>query len=181
MKKYMAILVCLIFSMTMASLAHDPRTVAKEMGVSLSIEGSGDLEIHYKSLAFNTESYGRMKAGADFRNSMNKGIWNRIGKAQLGFELIVGGETLTPGDYEFGLNIEANDAFSLVFSKGDLVKTIPTKVVTADNISHLTLSLIPTNSPDTFLLEGRCGTFRATAEVKIPYLEDDHDPHPAEN
>lgn len=180
MKKCVAILVCLIFSMTMTSLAHDPRTVAKEMGVSLSIEGSGDLEINYKSLAFNAGSYGRMK-DADFRNRLNKGVWNRIGRAQLGFELIVEGETLTPGDYDFGLNIEANDAFSLVFSKGDLAKTIPTKVVTAGNISHLTLSLIPTDSPDTFLLEGRCGTFRATAEVKVPYLKDDHDPHPAEN
>ena len=181
MKKYMAILVCLIFSMTMTSLAHDPRSVAKEMGVSLSIEGSGDLEINYKSLAFNAESYGRFRNDADLRNRLNKGIWNRIGKAQLGFELIVGGETLAPGDYDFGLNIEANDGFSLVFSKGNLAKTIPTKVVTAGNISHLTLALIPTNSPDTFLLEGRCGTFRATAEIKVPYLEDDHYPHPAEN
>lgn len=174
MKTYCLVGICLVFLTTSLSLAHDPRSVAKEMGVSLSVEGSGDFKIQYKSLHFNPEAYSRMKSDSATRGRLNKGIWNTIGTAHLGFDIVVGGQKLESGQYNFGLNVESGDGFSLVFGSGNTAKTIPMMVGAGGNTSHLTLSLIPTNAPDTFVLEGRCGSFRGTAEVKVPDLSEDH-------
>lgn len=160
--------------LALALWAHDPRTTAKEVGVSLAIEGSGHLTIKYKTMHFNQPVYERMKGNEQFRERMNSQLWNNIGTAEVGFDVLVGNDTLPKGTYQFGLNIEPGDQFSLTFTSGDVKKKIPLKVETGADVPYLTLALSPTDASDTFTLEGRCGTFRGTAPLKLPDLHPEH-------
>ena len=45
------------------------------------------------------------------------------------------------------------------------------------DVPYLTFAIYPTAKPDTFVLEGRCGKFRGTADFKVPYLAEHA--HPA--
>lgn len=170
MKRNFVTLALTLLFLSLAVSAHDPRTTAKEVGVSLAIEGSGNLMIKYKTMHFNQQTYERMKTNDQARQGMNKRIWNNIGTAELGFDLVIGSETLPKGTYQFGLNVEPADQFSLVFASGGQAKMIPLKVETGTDVPYLTLSLSPTDAVDTFVLEGRCGVFRGTAPVKVPSL-----------
>lgn len=170
MKKHFVIFALAVIFLSLGVSAHDPRTTAKEVGVSLAIEGSGNLLIKYKTMHFNQQTYERMKGNEQARQGINRRIWNNIGTAEVGFNIVVGAETVPKGTYQFGLNMDAGDQFSVVFTSGNESKTIPLKVESGADVPYLTFSLSPTDAADTFVLEGRCGVFRGTAPVKIPSL-----------
>lgn len=168
MRKSLAVLVIVLVAALASVSAHDPRTTAKEVGVSLSVEGSGDVLIKYKAMHFNQAVYEQMKANDQRRERMNKGLWGNIGTADIGFDVVIGEENLPKGTYTFGINIDPGDQFSLVFANAGATKKIPLKVQTGADVPYLTLALTPTEAPDTFVLEGRCGTFQGTAPVQVP-------------
>ena len=168
MTKYWALFVLPLIFLPTAVRGHDPRTTAKEVGVSLSIEGSGNLTIKYKGMHFNQATYERMKSSAELRQRMNTALWNNIGTAEVGLDVVVGAEALPQGTYEFGLNVDGEDQFSLVFRSGEITKTFALEVQSGVDVPYLTLAFTPTADPDTFLLEGRCGRFQGTTLVKIP-------------
>lgn len=176
MKKHLVVMLFFVLFSALSLWAHDPRTTAKEVGVSLSVEGSGNLLVRYKTMHFNQPVYERMKASVEFRDRMNTRIWNNIGTAQFDFDVAIGTETIPKGTYQFGLNIDAGDQFSLVFSNGEITRRVPLTIESGTEVPYLTLALTPTDAPDTFALEGRCGTFRGTASLKIPALGEHH-PH----
>ena len=164
-----------VFSLTFVFTAvwgHDPRATAKEVGVSLSIEGSGDLRIKYKGMHFNQPTYERMKSSAEMRQRMNAGLWNNIGTAEVDFDVVIGTEALPKGTYQFGLSVDGDDQFSWVFRSGEIKKTIALKVQSGVDVPYLTLAFTPTAAADTFVLEGRCGRFHGTTVVRIPALQE---------
>ena len=172
MTRHWVLFVFLLVLLPTAVWGHDPRTTAKEVGVSLSIEGSGDLTIKYKGMHFNQPTYERMKSSAELRQLVNAGLWNNIGTAEVGFDVVIGTEALPKGTYQFGLNVDGDDQFSWVFRSGEITKTITLKVQPGVDVSYLTLAFTPTAAPDTFVLEGRCGRFHGTTLVKIPALQE---------
>ena len=53
----------------------------------------------------------------------------------------------------------------------DKAATVPLRATTDNpDVPYLTFALFPTDKPDTFVLEARCGRYRALADVKVPYL-----------
>ena len=59
----------------------------------------------------------------------------------------------------------------MVFKGADKTVQAPMKV-TSDNpeFPYLTFAIYPTDKPDIFVLEGRCGKYRGTVDLKVPYL-----------
>lgn len=172
MKRYWIPFALVSIFLFIAAWAHDPRTTAKEVGISLSIEGSRELTIKYRSMHFNQATYERMKASDELRQRLNTRLWNNIGTAQVGFDVVIGEEVLPKGAYQFGLNADGDGQFSLVFGKADIKKTIPLKVDSDVDTPYLTLALTPTAAPDTFTLEARCGVYRGTTSLKVPGLQE---------
>jgi hypothetical protein len=166
----LATLPALVLAASIA-LAHDPRTVAKDFTHGLKIEGAGTLNLTYKSLHFNESVYKRMQADDTFRQRMNAGVWADIGSVDAGFDVVLGQEKVAKGRYTLGLGFGPSDAFALVLKGTDKATTVPLKS-TSDNpdVAYLTFALYPTDKPDTFVLEGRCGKYRATTDVTVPYL-----------
>jgi hypothetical protein len=152
--------------------AHDPRAHAKDFTHSLAIEGAGKLAITYKSLHFNEPAYQRAKTDEQFRSRLTGGLWKKIGKVDAEFDIVIGGVKVPKGSYSLGINFDASDNFKLVLG-GPTEITIPLETA-ADGpaVSYLTFDLRATEKPDTFLLEGRNGKFRSSAEVKVPFLAD---------
>ncbi|HJS57152.1 MAG TPA: hypothetical protein VKA01_03530 [Vicinamibacteria bacterium] len=155
------------------TLAHDPRTTARELGQSLALEGLGRLELKYKAMHWNPTAYERFQADAAVRERVNANVWSAIGTVENGFALTVGGHALPKGSYPFGIQIEAGGQFSLVLKVGADTWTIPFEVTTGGApTEYLSFALFPTARPDTFALEGRCGTFRGTTTLTVPHLTD---------
>lgn len=171
MKKQSLQLLFALMCMAALSLAHDPRTTAKTFSHALKIEGAGNLDLTYKAMHFNEATYKRMQADETFRNRLNTGLWSNIGSAESGFDVVFGDQTLAKGKYTLGLSIDANEAFSVVFKSGDKTLQVPLKVTAGNpDAPFLTFSLSPTDKVDVFVLEGRCGKYRGTADLKVPYL-----------
>jgi hypothetical protein len=171
MKKSPLILIVVLGCTLALALAHDPRTTAKNFSHQLQIEGAGNLALNYKAMHFNNDTYQRMKGNDQFRERMNQGLWSDIGTADAAFDVVAGDQTISKGKYTLGLSIEANDSFAVVLKSSSKTVKIPLKTTTENaDVPFLTFSLFPTEKPDTFVLEGRCGKFRGTADVKVPYL-----------
>lgn len=158
--------------------AHDPRTTAKTFSHTLEVEGAGQFQLSYKAMHFNEPVYKRMQAEEKFRDRLNANVWNAIGTADVGFEVAAGDQAISKGKHGFGLNIEPNEGFTLVFKTGEKAIKIPLQVTKENpDLPYLTFAIFPTDKPDTFLLEGRCGKYRGTTELKVPYLAEHT--HPA--
>lgn len=158
--------------------AHDPRTTAKTFSHALEIQGAGKFELNYKAMHFNEPVYKRMQADEKLRDRLNANVWNAIGTTDVEFDIVLADQPVTKGKYPFGLNVEPNEGFSLVLKTKEKTAKVPLQV-SANNsdVPYLTFALYPTDKPDTFVLEGRCGKYRGTTEVKVPYLAEHS--HPA--
>ncbi|HET7294488.1 MAG TPA: hypothetical protein VFM88_18835 [Vicinamibacteria bacterium] len=159
-----------------AALAHDPRTAARELEQALVLEGLGRLELKYKAMHWNPTAYDRFQTDSAVRERVNTNVWSAIGTLTNGFDVTVGGLAVPKGSYPFGIRIEGADKFSLVLKLGAETKTIPFEVSTGGApTEYLSFALFPTGRPDTFTLEGRCGSFRGISALTVPHLTG-HDP-----
>jgi hypothetical protein len=169
----------LVLMFAAAALAHDPRTVAKDFSHTLSVEGAGKLTLSYKSLHWNEAVYNQTKANAQLRTRLNAGVWRKIGKLDTDFDVVIGGTQVAKGSYDMGISFGANDDFALLLRAGGKDLTIPLKTsADSPDVAYLSFDLRPTSDTDSFVLEGRSGKFRCSAEVKVPYLAP-HE-HPAD-
>jgi hypothetical protein len=172
-------LTCLIaFGATLhpgPAFAHDPRTTAKKLSQGLEIEDVGRLDFEYRALHFNPEMFERARQTPDFMSFLNEQVWGRMGRATLGFELVSGDVRLAPGEYDFGVNMTADEAFSVVLWQGDHKTVLPLDVERQpDEVPYLTMALLATAEPDILLLEARCGPYRGTVALGAPALAADH-------
>jgi hypothetical protein len=154
-----------------AAFAHDPRTVAKDFTHSLSVEGAGKLTINYKSLHYNEPAYMSAQKNEQIRERYNKGIWKKIGRLDTDFDVVIGGVQVPKGTYDLGVRIESNETFKLLLTSGGKEILIPLQTATdGPVVTYLSFDLRPANDTDTFMIEGRYGKARVSAEVKVPYL-----------
>lgn len=162
----------LLLALAVSAAAHDPRTTAKDFQSAMIIEGAGKALIEYKAMHFNQGTYDRMKTNEQFRQRMSSTVWNNIGKANLDFDVKFGEETVAKGSYDFGIDIGADDSFSLVFGEGAGARKIQLQTITGDNVSgeYLSVNMTPTTEPDRFMIEARCGKFRSWQTFQVPYL-----------
>ncbi len=157
------------------ALAHDPRTTAKKLSQGLDVEGVGRLTLEYRGLHFNPEMFERARANPGFMNLLNTQVWGRMGRATLGFEIVSRGLKLVPGDYDFGINMTPAEEFSVVLWQGEEKRGLRLDVERDPKpVPYLTIALLATAMPDTFLLEARCGPYRGTVELKAPALTAEH-------
>jgi hypothetical protein len=157
------------------ALAHDPRTTAKKLTQGLEVEGLGNLTFEYRALHFNPEMLERARKTPEFMSFLNAEVWGRMGRATLGFELVSGDVRLDPGEYDFGINMTADEVFSIVLWQGDEKTVLPLDVERRpEQIPYLTMTLLAAGDPDTLLLEARCGPYRGTLGLEIPALAADH-------
>jgi hypothetical protein len=178
MKKLACNILVLLCCAAAAALAHDPRTTAKEFSHGLKIEGAGDLNLIYKAMHFNEATYKRMQADEKLRTQMNSRVWSNIGSADAGFDLALGDQSIAKGKYTLGLSIDANDQFAVVLNAGGNAIKIPLKISSENpDLPFLTFAIYPTDKPEMFVLEGRCGKYRGTVDLKVPYLAEHA--HPA--
>jgi hypothetical protein len=157
------------------ALAHDPRTTAKKLSQGIEIEGVGRLDFDYRALHFNPEMFERARNTPEFMGFLNQQVWGRMGRATLGFALVSGDVRLAPGEYDFGVNMTPDEAFSVVLWQGDDKAILPLEVERRpEQIPYLTMALLATAEPDTLLLEARCGPYRGTVRLQTPALAADH-------
>lgn len=171
MKKKLVLSATFVLVAAQIVFAHDPRTVAKTFSHSMEVEGAGKLTLSYKSLHWNEPAYMNLKKNAQQRERVINFLWKKIGKLDAAFDVVLAGVQVPKGTYDFGLTFDDKDNFSVVLGAGGKDITIPLKTATDSAlVTHLTFDLRPTDSPDTFIIEGRGGNFRASAEMKVPYL-----------
>ena len=176
MKKFLISSFMVVLIAAQLIFAHDPRTTAKEFSHSIAIEGAGKLTMRYKSLHWNERGYTAAKGNEQLRTRLNGSLWKKVGKFDTEFDVVIGGVTVPKGSYDMGVNFGANDDFKLVLGSEGKDLEIPLQT-TKDIpiVNYLSFDLRPNNDTDTFVLEGRLGTFSAWAETKVPYLsEHDH-------
>ena len=87
MKRLFASLIVALFAAQLA-LAHDPRTVAKNLSHTLSIEGAGKLTLSYKSLHYNEQGFSQRKTERAM-TTFNR-LWKSIGKLDSDFDITLG-------------------------------------------------------------------------------------------
>jgi len=164
-------LVVVILCAAQLSLAHDPRSVAKDFSHSLMVEGAGKLTVTYKSLHWNEPAYNGLKTNEALRKRVVGGLWKKIGKLDTDFDVVMAGVTVPKGSYDFGLSFDDKDNFQLVLGAGGKDLMIPLQTA-ADGplVNFLSFDFRPTDKPDIFMVEGRGGKFRSSAEIKVPYL-----------
>lgn len=158
-----------LFAVT--ALAHDPRTVIKDYGASLSIEETGKFSLVFKALHWNEASFQQVQANPQVRKRLNDTVWAKIGSATLDFDIVAGESTLPKGSYSVGINFTDLNQLQLVFKSGEKSYSIPLKTTDAGMQSeYLSFAFFPTEAPDTFEIEGRYGKFKATQSIKVPAL-----------
>ena len=175
MKKILFPALMVVLFAAQVIFAHDPRDAAKDFSHSIAIEGAGKLNIMYKSLHWNQQGYTTAKTNESLRKRLNSFLWKKIGKFENEFDIVIGGVKVPKGSYDMGINFGADDDFKLVLASGGNDLMIPlqtTKDIPV--VNYLTFDLRPNNATDTFVFEGRLGSFSAWAEAKVPYLAD-HD------
>jgi hypothetical protein len=170
MRKIVFGFVALAFMSAQIVSAHDPRAVAKDFSHSLSVEGAGKLTLSYKSLHWNEPGYNTAKQNEQVRNRLNNGLWKKIGKLDAEFDIVMAGVKVPKGSYSLGINFDANDNFKLVLGGASEIMVPLTTATDGASIEYLTFDIRPTDKADTFVVEGRSGKFRCSAEVKVPYL-----------
>src|SRR5262245_9617640 len=150
---------------------HDPRTVAAKLSQGFEIPGAGRFDIQYGALHFNEKNYqGAMKT-PKLMEYFNGNIWGKMGTAKLGFAVSSGETKLAAGDYTFGINMGPDDAFSIVFWKGEekTPTAIPLKVEKDQKpVGHLAITLMATDVDTVYTLEARCGPYRGTCDLTVP-------------
>ncbi len=158
---------------------HDPRTTAKKLSQGLEVDGAGKLAIDYKALHYNEPNFKRAKGNDRFLSYLNGNVWGKMGTAKLDFPITSGDVKLAKGSYTFGLNMTKDDEFSVVFWQGDKKIALPLESEFNEKrqVAYLTIALMATEDIDTFVIEVRCGPYTATTEIKVPYLDPDHDEH----
>jgi len=177
MKRIVSSLIVALFAAQIA-LAHDPRTVAKNLSHTLSIEGAGKLSLSYKSLHYNEQGFSQRKTERAMAN-FNR-LWKSIGKLDTDFDVVIGGVTVPKGSYTMGFNYDANDNYKLLLSGGGKELAIAmTSALDGPPVNYLSFDVRPENDTDTFTVEVRYGKLRTAAEVKVPYLAPhEHDKKP---
>src|SRR6185369_16404118 len=151
------------------ALAHDPRTVSKDFTHTLTLEGAGKLTLSYKSLHFNEANFNARK-GEKVLPQFNR-LWKSIGKFDTDFDVVIGGVQVPKGSYTMGFNFDANDNYKLILGGGGKEIMIPLKAaLDGPVVNYLSFDVRPENDTDTFTIEARYGTLRASAETKVPYL-----------
>ncbi len=171
-KTLFSMMLVLLFAVPMVS-AHDPRTVAKDFSHSLMVDGAGKLTLTYKSLHWNEPAYMNLKKNDQLRQRIVGSMWKKIGKLETDFEVTIAGVKVPKGTYDFGIWFDANDNFKIVLGSGGKDMTID--LTTASDgplVDYLSFDMRATGKTDAFVLEGRGGKFRSSAEVKVPYLAD---------
>ena len=154
---------------SLAAFAHDPRTVAKDISHSLSVEGAGKLTLSYKSLHFNEQGFNGRKTERAL-TAFNR-LWKSIGKFDTDFEVVIAGVQVPKGSYTMGFNFDASDNYKLILSSGGKDIMIPMKAaLDGPMVNYLSFDVRPDNDTDTFTIEARYGPLRASAETKVPYL-----------
>ena len=171
MKKIFAyVLIVLGFVIVQGTFAQNPGSVSKDFSHSVSIEGTGKLMLNYKSLHWNAPAYESAKKNDQIRERLNGSLWKRIGKLDAEFDISIGGVTVPKGSYSFGINFDANDNFKLVLISGEKETDIPLKTQSDEpTVDYLTFDVRPADA-NSYVFEGRCGKFRATAEFKVPSM-----------
>lgn len=168
MKRSILLLAFVLFAVQ-ASFAHDPRTVAKNISHTLSIEGAGKLTLSYKSLHFNQQGFNTRKTERAM-TTFNR-LWKSIGKLDSEFDVVISGVQVPKGSYTMGVNFDANDNYKFILSSGGKDITIPMKaVLDGPVVNYLSFDLRPDNDTDTFVIEARYGPMSASAETKVPFL-----------
>lgn len=168
MKRLIASLTVVLFAAALA-LAHDPRTVAKNISHTLSVEGAGKLTLSYKSLHFNEQGFSQRKTERAM-TTFNR-LWKSIGKLDADFDVTIGGVTIPKGSYTLGFNYDAADNYKLVLSGGGKDILVPmTAAMDGPAVNYLSFDVRPENDTDTFTVEVRYGKLRTSAEMKVPYL-----------
>lgn len=182
MKKRTLLSLIIVLVAAQLTFAHDPRTVAKDFAHAMIVEGAGKLTISYKSLHWNEPAYLGAKKDEQVRTRLNKGIWKKIGKLDSEFDIVIGGVQVPKGSYSLGINFDANDNFSLVLVSEGKDLSIPFATAADNPLVHfLSFDVRPTEAQDKFLLEGRCGKFRSSVVMQVPYLgEHKHEDKPTE-
>jgi hypothetical protein len=168
MRRLVSSLIVVLFAAQLI-LAHDPRTVAKNLSHTLSIEGAGKLSLSYKSLHYNEQGFSARKTERALTN-YNR-LWKNIGKFDTEFDVTIGGIAVPKGSYTMGFNYDANDNYKLVISGGGKDLMIPmTSSLDGPPVNYLSFDVRPDNDTDTFTVEVRYGKLRTSAEMKVPYL-----------
>lgn len=163
------LLLAFVLIAVQAIFAHDPRTVAKNISHTLSIEGAGKLTLSYKSLHFNEQGFKNRKTERAM-TTFNR-LWKSIGKLDAEFDVVIAGVQVPKGSYSMGVNFDANDNYTFILSSGGKDITIPMKaVLDGPVVNYLSFDLRPDNDTDTFVIEARYGPMRASAETKVPFL-----------
>lgn len=153
------------------AMFHDPRTVAAKLTQGFEIPGAGRLDIQYDALHFNEKSYQGALANQQMLAYFNANIWGKMGTAKLGFPVSSGEAKLAAGDYTFGINMAKDDAFTVVFWKGDekTPTAIPLKIEKeTKQVGHLAITLMATDVDTVYTLEARCGPYRGTCDLTVP-------------
>jgi hypothetical protein len=167
--KRLVLSLALVLIASQAIFAHDPRTVAKDLSHTLSIEGAGKLTLSYKSLHFNEAGFNSRKTERALTN-FNR-LWKAIGKFDSDFDVVIGGVQVPKGSYTMGFNFDANDNYKLILNGGGKEITVPMKAaLDGPVVNYLSFDVRPDNDTDTFTIEARYGQLRASAETKVPYL-----------
>jgi hypothetical protein len=163
------LLLAFVLIAVQAIFAHDPRTAAKNLSHTLSIEGAGKLTLSYKSLHFNEQGFNNRKTERAL-TTFNR-LWKSIGKFDSEFDVVIGGVQVPKGSYAMGVNFDANDNYKLILSSGAKELAIPMKAaMDGPVVNYLSFDVRPDNETDTFTIEARYGPMRAAAETKVPYL-----------
>ena len=168
MRRIVSSLIVVLFAAQLI-MAHDPRTVAKNLSHTLSIEGAGKLSLSYKSLHYKEQGFNARKTERAITN-YNR-LWKNIGKYDSDFDVTIGGVAVPKGSYTLGFNYDANDNYKLVLSGGGKDLMIPmTMAMDGPSVNYLSFDVRPDNDTDTFTVEVRYGKLRTAAEMKVPYL-----------
>lgn len=167
--KRSVLLLAFVLIAVQAIFAHDPRTVAKNISHTLSVEGAGKLTLSYKSLHFNEQGFNNRKTERAMKTF--NGLWKSIGKFDSEFDVVIAGVQVPKGSYSMGVNFDANDNYKLILGSGGKDIAIPMKAaLDGPLVNYLSFDLRPDNDTDTFVLEARYGPMRASAETKVPFL-----------
>src|ERR1043165_7706589 len=143
MRRLVSSLIVVLFAAQLI-LAHDPRTVAKNLSHTLSIEGAGKLSLSYKSLHDNEQGFNARKTERAITN-YNR-LWKNIGKYDSEFDVIIGGVAVPKGSYTLGFNYDANDNYKLVLSGGGKDLMIPmTTAMDGPSVNYLSFDVRPDN------------------------------------
>jgi len=151
------------------SYFHDPRTVAAKLSQGFEIDGVGRFDLNYGALHFNEKNYEGALKNPQMMTYFNGNIWGKLGTAKLGFPVTCGETKIAAGNYDFGINMAADDAFSVVLWQGKDKIELPLEVEKDQKaVGHLVVALMATDVDTVYTLEARCGPYRGTCDLTVP-------------